>query len=509
MHCTTCYDFDLCKPCFIKNDHGHHPKHGFIPAEKGAMLDVRVREQLPPGRNQKHNAICDGCDKFVTGIRHKCLDCPDWDYCADCFENAGFIHPAHRFVAVYEPIEEVPRPRSTWRSVHVGICCDGPLCNGSRGKTTYITGDRFKCAVCDDTDFCANCEANPANTHNKTHPLIKFKTPIRHVSVTTTGEHENGRRLPPMGDRNRQSVATESPSRPEVVQSNMNRVVMNPAQTIVAVEPTEPAVPAVAETKAAKIVPVKVSSEENLIAVYESDTVVDGTVFPPNHVFQQTWILRNAGTTSWPAGCSVKFVSGDYMGHVDPNRPAGIRELVSASESTICYNELKPGETFPFTVLLRTPGRSGKAISYWRLTTQSGEKFGHRVWCDVTVEAPKAKEEATPTKEEPTQEAEEESTEEPKHDVEREIKEETPSVKSEESQMIFPKLEKESPATSIHEDVGPLNPIQHEDDFDEFEASEDDEWAEEDGFLTDEEYDILDASDEEYLEEQQQKMLKK
>jgi len=89
------------------------------------------------------------------------------------------------------------------------------------------------------------------------------------------------------------------------------------------------------------------------------------------------------------------------------------------------------------------------------------------------------------------------------------VEEETTSVKSQESRMIFPKLEKESPVASIHEDVQTETVVKHEDEFDEFEASEDDEWAEEDGFLTDEEYDILDASDEEYLEEQQKKLLKK
>ncbi len=129
--------------------------------------------------------------------------------------------------------------------------------------------------------------------------------------------------------------------------------------------------PEVEEPAAAK----KEPRVEVLIAVYESDTVADGTVLPPNHVFEQTWVLRNAGSVPWPAGCSIKFVSGDYMGHVDPNHPAGIRDLVSASETTICYNELKPGETFPFTVLLRTPSHFGKAISYWRLTTPQGIKF--------------------------------------------------------------------------------------------------------------------------------------
>jgi len=71
--------------------------------------------------------------------------------------------------------------------------------------------------------------------------------------------------------------------------------------------------------------------------------------------------------------------------------------------------------------------------------------------------------------------------------------------------MIFPKLEKESPTTSIHEEAPVAAPEVEEDaeEFEDFvdEGLEDDET--EDGFMTDEEYDILDASDEEYLAEQE------
>src|SRR3546814_5187852 len=28
----------------------------------------------------------------------KCLNCPDWDFCAECIKNAKYIHPRHRFV---------------------------------------------------------------------------------------------------------------------------------------------------------------------------------------------------------------------------------------------------------------------------------------------------------------------------------------------------------------------------------------------------------------------------
>lgn len=561
LHCTTCEDFDLCKACFVGDKHGHHPKHGFTPAVEGTPMPSEVLRRLVPGRDQRHHAICDGCDKFIFGVRHKCLDCPDWDYCSACVVNAGFIHPNHRFVPVYEQIADA-RARTASRPCHYGICCDGPLCDGKR--KAYIVGERYKCTVCHDTDFCANCEASPANTHNRTHPLIKFKTPVRRVEVTTKGEDENGQRMPVMGDRlSRKPVssrATETSTATNSPTTSLHTVVdMKPTESEKEVEKDTISTRATAletsislarieqqrlvqlarrnvqsaqarmaqqaqqarqqgmmqqhkarmlldaQRAASAIMATKQSLDtENLVAVFERDTIPDGTVMPPNQVFEQTWVLRNGGDISWPAGCSVKFVGGDYMGHIDSSHPAGIHELVSASESTVCYDALAPGKEFSFTVLLRTPAREGKVISWWRLTTKDGLKFGHRLWCDVTVQAPKAVEEPKEQDKEetPALVKQEATVDEPKADK-----------TSESSQMIFPKLEKESPEASIHEDVksdaGEVLDDSPADDFED--CGEDDAWAEDSdtGFLTDEEYDILDASDEEYLDEQQKKTQKK
>ncbi len=494
LHCTICYDFDLCKDCFAKNDHGHHPKHAFTPAVLGTKFDWEVSRRLAAGRGERHNAVCDGCEQFITGIRHKCLNCPDWDYCAECVLNADFIHPGHRFMPIFEPLPKSATGNifSPVPAIHVGIYCDGPHCMTNGRHSSPILGDRYKCAVCHNTDFCANCEASPANNHNKTHPLIKFRTPVRHVSVTTTGEHNNGRRMPVMGDQ-RPSTTMSTSSETSVGDLQLNKV-----KTVVDVKPTTvvSAPKPVAAPEPATKPSDKTASEpaaEELGAMYQRDTIPDGTVFPPNHVFEQTWVLRNTGSVAWPAGCCIRFVSGDYMGHVDPNHPAGIQELVSASESTICYAPLAPGAEFPFTVLLRTPPRLGKVTSYWRLTTKGGIKFGDRLWCDVDVRPKEEEEEKEVIKEVIKEEKDISSASEK-------------DAEAATSQMIFPKLEKQSPDASIHE---PEPAVQDEVPVEEH--SELDDWADddsEDGFLTDEEYDILDASDEEFMVEEQTKSRK-
>jgi next-to-BRCA1 protein 1 len=255
---------------------------------------------------------------------------------------------------------------------------------------------------------------------------------------------------------------------------------LKPTETIKAEEVAEVKTEKVPEVKPeeAKELPAAVAKED-LVAHFLRDAVADGTTFSPNTVFEQTWYLRNGGNTAWPAGCTVKFVGGDNMCAVDPDHPASVHELVSAAESNTSYTEVAPGQEAGFTVLMRTPNRAGNFISYWRLTGPDGNKFGHRLWCDVNVKEP-----APVVKEAPTEE---------------------PKVETEGSQIIFPKLEKESPTTSIHEEA-PVTAAEAHDDADEFdefveEPLEDDET--EDGFMTDEEYDILDASDEEYLAEQE------
>jgi next-to-BRCA1 protein 1 len=294
--------------------------------------------------------------------------------------------------------------------------------------------------------------------------------------------------MPVMGDRRGRTFSKATETSPTTSANAATQV-----QTVADLHPSEPT--KVEDAKPEKAEPeAKALVEEELVAHFVSDSVPDGSVLPPNCVFEQTWILRNGGTKPWPAGCTVKFVGGDNMCAVDPEHPASVHELVSAAESTTCYSEVAPEQEFGFTVLMRTPSRAGKVISYWRLTGPTGNKFGHRLWCDVTVDVP-----APVVKEEPKEEVKEE----PKEEVKEEPK--VDEEEAEKSQMIFPKLEKESPATSIHQEATPAKGKPEAEDFEDFvdEDAELEDDNSEDGFLTDEEYDILDASDEEYLAEQE------
>ena len=408
------------------------------------------------------------------------MNCPDWDYCSTCIQRARHTHPGHRFVPIYEPI---PHPAGRSQR-HYGIHCDGPLC---KDKASFIVGDRYKCAVCHDTDFCANCEALPTHRHNRTHPLIKFRSPVRNVSVTTLGEKDNGEVMYTMGDKITQTSSKSTETTPTVHSSNAATQV----QTVAEVKPVEPAqeeakdeVKEESKEEVAKVVTVP-----EYQAHFVRDAVADGSKLRPSFKFEQVWTLRNPGPYAWPAGCSVRFIGGDNMLNVDSEHPSSVSDIAKAIGSNVIDRVVEVGEEVDFTVVMKTPKRQGKAISYWRLKAADGWQFGNKLWCDIDVSVPE-------------QAAVSGVTTEHIEDVAKEVKVEEPKDEEHHSQMIFPKLDKESPVSSTHgaEALGTAEMGEPELDEEMENLGLDGEEDTDDGFLTDEEYEVLDGSDEELIE---------
>ena len=337
--------------------------------------------------------------------------------------------------------------------------------------------------MCHDTDFCANCEALPTHDHNRTHPLIKFKTPVRNVSVTTLGEKDNGEHSYTVGDRMPQTSSKATETNPAAPSANAATQV----QTVADVTPTEPTK---VEPKSEPDIP-----NIELQAHFLRDAVADGSVMSPSQQFEQVWTLRNPGPHAWPIGCSVRFVGGDTMFNVDPNHPSNVSDILKATESNVTEHVVEAGEEVKFTVVMRASEREGKSISYWRLKAADGSPFGHKLWTDINV--CKAEPAVAETKSE--------------------------SLEKAGSQMIFPKLEKESPVSSTHEamstervTVPDATYPGHETDtmsntpdngrgeeealVDEVENLDLSDSETDDGFLTDEEYEMLTASEDEFKE---------
>ncbi|KAF5366933.1 hypothetical protein D9757_010843 [Collybiopsis confluens] len=129
-----------------------------VPSSMPAVEPEGQRSNSP--RIVHHGIICDVCSCTVKGVRHKCLDCPDYDLCTTCI-NAGAAerhNPFHEFFEISEPGRVVvhnvfsgsgereastvdsrhehdrPTPRASPSAVHNATC---NLC------TSRIRGDRY------------------------------------------------------------------------------------------------------------------------------------------------------------------------------------------------------------------------------------------------------------------------------------------------------------------------------------------------------------------------------
>jgi next-to-BRCA1 protein 1 len=307
-------------------------------------------------------------------------------------------------------------------------------------------------------------------------------------------------------------------------------------QTIADVEPTEDfAVPVAAEVldKVKEEVedrpPVpspKNLGPELLYGRFLGDSIADGTLLPVGQEFTQTWYMKNTGPSSWPAGVTVKFSGGDYM---------FLKGDEDSLNATVTETEVPPGETAAFSVRLSATWPPGKLyISYWRLTAPDGRRFGDNIWCSINVsetsvsvaepEEPKTKEvreddqHSEAYSSESVVDAESvkaESVKDYKDDLETATENMVRSQAS--SEMVFPKLEVESPVHSLeHLPINdkaeerlpvPTSPVSNS-SHKTFALSENGDAEEVDissiegseGFMTDEEYDVLCASDEEFEE---------
>ncbi|KAL9131359.1 MAG: hypothetical protein Q9217_000686 [Psora testacea] len=453
---------------------------------------------------------CNRCDRTIPDDHWHCGICDggDYDLCGECVRK-GFLceNDDHwlikRFVKDGKVINSTTETIAPKQSLKIDekkeipgafasdVKCE-PINKLERTCNSCVQGDRYKCAVCHDTDFCAKCEALPRLKHNRTHPLLKFKTPVRNVSVSTYGEKGSGEPMRAMGDQPPPTSSKSTETTPPGPSANAATQV----QTIVEVKPA----------KAVKEEPMIIQQKPRvsitatpLHAAFVRDTIVDGSVIAPNTQFTQTWTLRNQGPRTWPAGCSVCFVGGDSMLNIDSNHPSSMGQLNKALSTNTIDRPIEKGEEVDFAVTMRTSEREGKAISYWRLKTAVGTPFGHRLWCDVNVrKTAKVEEFVEETKAGKSRLKAEDAK------VELETKQQAEQPKT--SQMIFPTLEKESPVSSTHEaepssnapvTAAVLSPAEQDllEDVESLELDDDDESSDE-GFLTDEEYELIASSDE-------------
>merc|ERR1711998_627479 len=92
----------------------------------------------------------------------------------------------------------------------------------------------------------------------------------------------------------------------------------------------------------------------------------------PSQSFTQRWRMVNSGDTAWRAGCRIKHVGADKLGH-------------ETGEKEISSGPVEPGTEIVIELPLVAPEGEGEYWSYWRMQTADGTRFGDRVWVHCFV----------------------------------------------------------------------------------------------------------------------------
>ncbi|CAE6416713.1 unnamed protein product [Rhizoctonia solani] len=221
--CTVCHDFDLCDACFKASAQplNHKTEHDMLHLERpqrivthvvGAERGAATRPVASSSTGTAtpaavHNAWCDSCSERIRGVRHKCLDCADFDFCNACVGAGSSEHfnGKHEFYALSEPgqvvvrdvpedplargrpvasvqtlppsipapptppvvppAHQVPRPARPGPPSHSAAC---DMCS------SRIRGVRYKCTACPDYDVCESCfrvseEVHPGHSFAKVY----------------------------------------------------------------------------------------------------------------------------------------------------------------------------------------------------------------------------------------------------------------------------------------------------------------------------------------------------
>ena len=145
--------------------------------KKKVILKKTINAFQPKKSKEIHPFVtCDGCKMNpIKGKRYICKNKPNLDFCEKCFldkkKTQGLkLEPFDTQNAIKEVILKASSNRinKEGKIVHRMVSCDGcGMCP--------IIGERFKCTVCPNFDYCSNCKQLFGNIHGHTMEEVKAK----------------------------------------------------------------------------------------------------------------------------------------------------------------------------------------------------------------------------------------------------------------------------------------------------------------------------------------------
>ncbi|KAL8256906.1 hypothetical protein R6Q59_028947 [Mikania micrantha] len=190
-----------------------------------------------------------------------------------------------------------------------------------------ITGPRYKSKVKDDYDLCNACFEGMGNATD----YIRIDRPIngfKHLLTPFKGFNNPSPRIPP-------------PMLPHLVR-----------------------------------IPGPKPSQSELDSRFILDVnVLDGTIMAPLTLFTKIWRMRNNGSIIWPCGSQLQWIGGDRLSNSD------------SVDVEIPVDGLHVDKEIDIAVTFTAPELPGRYVSYWRMASPSGQKFGQRLWVSIQVDA--------------------------------------------------------------------------------------------------------------------------
>ena len=307
------------------------------PLEEEEVSQEPVKEEKPVEapeemKAEKHRpshfgVVCDICRSEIVGVRYKCGHCQDFDLCEGC-ESTEHTHPPnHLFIKIKIPLNPTHSP--AWYHKHIFL----PKVNIP--QPVFFT------------------PSNPAFCHMELKPSpapLPVLTPLPAASSSPS----------PVLAASKPVVVPAAEPKLETPAS-----VPSVVATPVLITPTVPVSP---EVKKPAFVP-SVAKTTYDAKFVDDVSIMDGTIIMKSTSFTKIWKMKNTGEVKWPLGTRLAFVGGDPMGKL---------------QSFVVIAAL-PGQEVDISVTLTAPAEHNRYISHWRLQTQDGQKFGHRIWCDVVV----------------------------------------------------------------------------------------------------------------------------
>lgn len=152
-------------------------------------------------------------------------------------------------IQTYLPLILKAQQEQNSSAIHSNISCNN--CG-----VFPLRGNRFKCSVCNNFDFCQICERNTSHPH----PFIKIRDPSMAPKVIICA----------LDERQRKCFKSKNP---------------------------------------------QCKPETRLLCRFVKDIEgSEGDIHAPGAVFVKTWRLRNDGQTQWPSGCRIVCTNGDFGG---------------------------------------------------------------------------------------------------------------------------------------------------------------------------------------------------